>query len=214
MNFPLAGVTRIDGEIVEYERNSSGNSSGLCCLVRRNINRIQNYFESTDWCRCHSERYDKKWKEKLRLPVNNIHRQTLELAGRIPGSSRRPKQNRANRRGISVLTSRNRFVPESFRSIRTFICIYTCWTRNAACTESALVPLRCRVTANRRNRPHLQKASEPFDFRESSNEVLSIFKLVIRNQQSLYVTWLYYCFPFSRWRNRLRSKKHPEKDAL
>ena len=119
----LARVSRIEGEIVEYERSSSGNSSGLCCFVRRNINRIQNYFESTDGCRCHFERYDKKWKEKLRLPVNNIHRQTLELAGRIPGSSRRPKQNRANRRGISVLTCRNRFVPESFRSIRTFICI-------------------------------------------------------------------------------------------
>lgn len=30
----LAGVTRIEGEIVEYERSSSGNSSGLCCFVR------------------------------------------------------------------------------------------------------------------------------------------------------------------------------------
>ena len=54
--------------------------------------------------------------------MNNTHRQTLELAGRIPGSSRRPKQKkRANRRGISVLTSWNRFVPESFRSIRALI---------------------------------------------------------------------------------------------
>lgn len=54
--------------------------------------------------------------------------------------------------------------------------------------ESALVPLRSCVTANRRNHPQLQKTSEPYDFRESSNEVLSIFKLVIRDQQSLYVT--------------------------
>ena len=44
----LARVTRIEGEIVEYERSSSSNNSGLCCFVRRNINRIQNYFESTD----------------------------------------------------------------------------------------------------------------------------------------------------------------------
>ena len=61
----LAGVARIAGEIVEYERSSSGNNSGLCCFVRRNINRIQNYFESTDLSTCHFERYDKKWKEKL-----------------------------------------------------------------------------------------------------------------------------------------------------
>ena len=37
----LARVSRIEGEIVEYERSSSGNSSGLCCFVRRNINRIR-----------------------------------------------------------------------------------------------------------------------------------------------------------------------------
>ena len=58
-------------------------------------------------CRCHFERYDKKWKEKLRLPVNNPHRQTLEMAGKIPCTSRRPKQNCANGLEISVPTGWN-----------------------------------------------------------------------------------------------------------
>ena len=58
-------------------------------------------------CRCHFERYDKKWKEKLRLSVNNPYQQTLEMAGKIPGASRRPNHYYANRSEISVPTGWN-----------------------------------------------------------------------------------------------------------
>lgn len=36
----------------------------------------------------------------MQLPVNNAHRQTLEMAGQIQGASRRPTQNCANGSGI------------------------------------------------------------------------------------------------------------------
>lgn len=51
--------------------------------------------------RCYFERYDRKWKEKLRQPVIKAHRQTLEKAEKSPGASRRPKENCANWTGIS-----------------------------------------------------------------------------------------------------------------
>ena len=39
--------------------------------------------------------------------MNNAHRQTLEMAGKILGASHRPKQNCANGTGISVPTGWN-----------------------------------------------------------------------------------------------------------
>ena len=64
----------------------------FCCFAKWNLKRVQ----ISIWvyrCRYHFERYDKKWKDKLRLPVNNAHQQTLEMAWQPGGkNSRRQPQ--------------------------------------------------------------------------------------------------------------------------
>ena len=74
---------------------------------------------------CHFER-----KNKMRLRVNNAHRQTLEMTAKITGPIRLSKQNCAKGTGMSVpfgrdgkrgiLQNSRPFVPENFRSNRAF----------------------------------------------------------------------------------------------
>ena len=82
---------------------------------------IPAFLHRTCMCRCHFER-----KDKMRLHVNNAHRQTVEMTGKITGPIRLSKQNCAKGTGMSVpigcdgkrgiLRNGRPFFPENFRS--------------------------------------------------------------------------------------------------
>ena len=104
---------------------------------------VKNYFESTgeDAILNDAIRNEKK---KLRLPVNNAHRQTMEMVGKIPGPGSQPPAETELRKwnGISVPAGWNAKSGIPWKVVRLFrkisgltarsICGYTGRTENFA----------------------------------------------------------------------------------